>query len=589
MPPVFDQCWAAVNGPVSAGCPSPSELGSGQNLCKPLVRTPRLEVVRPAAPDGQPRLRLPGGSRVEVPSDPRIDFIHQLRALRKATGLSIRELEEVSRRTAPRDAKGNPVQREGGEPLLRRGTIGGMTSLSDPVLPEKINFEAFIDTCLRAAAEKNIRLLPGVDSRHAWDQGYREIREQVDRYQRRPALRALPEPTAEMPTPTETGSVAEGEPSPPPLRKKPPPSRRPIVLGLAVGVGVVGVGTGVTISSVWTGGSGSPVAEPLPSPSSSPATGDAYSPVGKLLSPSIAQDDHVWSVALGALKGESAAIVGRADGTVQLWNPVTGKPRSVPLAGHSGPVFSVALDGSLAVSASTDGTLRVWDLTTDPPTSTRLGDRLARGINSVALGTMNGRKAAVSASDDRTVRRWDPTQPRLTGTILGAELDSEVKSIAVGTINGEMIAVSGSADGTVRRWDVNTGQAGRLLGSHDRTVGTMAIGTVRGRTLAVSGGDDGDVRTWDLTTATPIGRPLGNRINEAIKTVAVGTASGRTVAIAGSDDDTIRIWDLATGRPYGTGLTGPDVAAESIAASNLGSRALVVSGHWDGTIWTWSL
>ncbi len=526
---------------------------------------------------------------MEIPSDPRIDFIHRLRALRKATGVSIRELEEVSRRTAPRDSKGNPGQRDEGVPLLRRGTIGGMTSLSNPVLPEKLNFEAFIDTCLLVAAEKGIKLPPGVDGRHAWDQRYREIRDQIDRHQRRSAPRALPEPTAEAPTRTETGITAEGETSPPPLRRTIPPGRRSIVLGLAAGLGVVGVGTGVAISSIWKAGS-EPSAEELQlSPSSSLAAGDAYSRVGKLLSPSIAQDDHVWSVALGALKGESVAIVGRADGTVQLWNPVTGKSRSVPLAGHSGPVYSVALDGSLAVSASTDGTLRVWELTADPPTSTRLGNRLARGINSVALGTVNGGRTVVSAGDDRTVRRWDLTRPTLTGTILGAELDSEVKSIALGTVNGGMIAVSGSADGAVRRWDVNTGQAGRVLGTHDGTVGTMAIGTVRGRTLAVSGGDDGDVRIWDLTAATPTGRPLGNRINEAIKTVAVGTAGGRTVAIAGSDDNIIRIWDLATGRLYGNGLTGPDVAAESIAASNLGSRAVVVSGHWDGTIWTWSL
>jgi hypothetical protein len=50
----------------------------------------------------------------------------------------------------------------------------------------------------------------------------------------------------------------------------------------------------------------------------------------------------------------------------------------------------------------------------------------------------------------------------------------------------------------------------------------------------------------------------------------------------------IRIWGLYTGNPYGNGLTGPATAAESIAITTIDGRALVVSGHWDGTIWTWN-
>jgi Rad3-related DNA helicase len=36
-------------------------------------------------------------------------------------------------------------------------------------------------------------------------------------------------------------------------------------------------------------------------------------------------------------------------------------------------------------------------------------------------------------------------------------------------------------------------------------------------------------------------------------------------------------------------FTGPEKGAESIAIGNLAGRAVVVSGHWDGTIWTWNL
>jgi WD40 repeat protein len=324
-----------------------------------------------------------------------------------------------------------------------------------------------------------------------------------------------------------------------------------------------------------------------------PTPGDgAYSPLGRLLSVSLAKDDPVWSVAVGALNGEPLAIVGRADGTLQLWNPVTGRARSDPLAGHLKPVYSIALDGLVAVSASVDGTLRLWDLTTDPPTSIRLGDQLGGGINSVALGTVDGQKVAVSAGDDRTVRSWRLATPTVTGVILGEKLDSEVKSVAVGTVDGATVAVSGSADGTIRLWDVTGRSPARLLGAHQSTVGTVAIGTVRGKVLAVSGSEDGFVRSWDLTAAEPTGKVLGDRIYSAVKTVAIGTVKGTTVAVAGSDDTAIRLWDLATGRTYGAGLTGPEKGAESIVIGNVGDvggRAVVVSGHWDGTIWTWNL
>ncbi|MEV6871620.1 WD40 repeat domain-containing protein [Amycolatopsis sp. NPDC051128] len=496
-------------------------------------------------------------------TDPRIDFARRLRALQETIGLSLRRLEVESERT--------PRRRGEGTIRLKRSTIAGMTNLERPVRPQLPNFEVFVDTCLRVAAEKDISLPPELGDREAWNQAYRDLGEYVDRYPRKSMTPHL-----------NGGSPAvEDAPHPAPANAKPLLTRRRVLLATPVTLVVA-----AAVLSPWW------LREQQPSTPDDSSDDGVYSPLGRLLSGPLAKDDPVWSVAVGALKSEALAIVGRADGTLQLWSPVTGRARSKPLAGHDQPVYSIALNGAVAVTGSVDGTLRRWDLTTDSPTSVRLGDKLDAGVNSVALGTVDGRPVAVSAGDDRTVRVWQLTTPELTGTILGEKLDSEVKSIAVGTINGATVAVSGSADGSIRLWDVTGRSPARLLGAHQSTVGTVAIGATRNRVLAVTGSEDGYIRRWDLTATHPTGTVFGDRIYSAVKTVAIGTVKGTTVAIAGSDDTSIRLWDLATGHTYGNGLTGPKKGAESIAIGNVGDvsgRAVVVSGHWDGTIWTWNL
>lgn len=487
------------------------------------------------------------------PADPRVQFARRLRTLQEATGLSIRRLEVESERT--------PRRRHEEKIRLKRSTIAGMTHRDHPVRPQLPNFEVFVDTCLRVAAEQQVSLPPELGDPAAWDEAYRALRDHVDRHPRGADLPSRPQEAA-------------------PEHPRAGVTRRQVLL-LAAPVALTAAAAAAVVPTLWrlrsTGESG--VA----------ADDSAYSPLGRLLSARFATDDPVWSVAVGALNGDPLALAGRADGTVQPWNPVTGRALGAPLAAHEQPVFSIALSAPTAVSAGPDGTLRLWDLTTVPPMSARLGDRQEAGVNSVALATVAGRPIAVSAGDDRTVRIWPLATPARSGTILGDRLDSEVKSIATGTVVGRAVAVSGSADGTVRLWDLAAEHPARLLGAHQATVGTVAISQVRDVTLAVTGSEDGVIRTWDLTRPDPSGTPLGDRVHSAVKAVAIGTVKGTTVAIAGSDDGAMRLWDLATGRRYGTGLTGPENGAESIAIGSTASRAVVVSGHWDGTIWTWSL
>ncbi|GAA3819099.1 hypothetical protein GCM10022226_44510 [Sphaerisporangium flaviroseum] len=119
-------------------------------------------------------------------------FATRLRELKDASGLSVRGLMIASDKTPRRRAGQVPFR-------LRRSTIDGMISRSRPVRPERPNFEVFVDTCLRAAAQAGIVLPDELGDRSAWDEAYRALRDQTDerdipRAPARPAARPADPP-----------------------------------------------------------------------------------------------------------------------------------------------------------------------------------------------------------------------------------------------------------------------------------------------------------------------------------------------------------------------------------------------------------
>ena len=69
----------------------------------------------------------------------------------------------------------------------------------------------------------------------------------------------------------------------------------------------------------------------------------------------------VTAVAIGRAGDRDIIVSGSGDGTVRVWDAVTGAPVGGPLAGHDGPVTSVAIgragDCDVIVSGSDDWTV----------------------------------------------------------------------------------------------------------------------------------------------------------------------------------------------------------------------------------------
>ena len=117
----------------------------------------------------------------------------------------------------------------------------------------------------------------------------------------------------------------------------------------------------------------------------------------------------------GVQPGRQAAGQRGLDGTVRLWNPVTGQQVGTPLPADPdarrrrvGVAFSP--DGRLLATADADGTVRLWDPATGQGSARRCRPIPAPAACGVAFSPDG--KLLASADADGTVRLWNPVTGR---------------------------------------------------------------------------------------------------------------------------------------------------------------------------------
>jgi WD40 repeat protein/serine/threonine protein kinase len=230
------------------------------------------------------------------------------------------------------------------------------------------------------------------------------------------------------------------------------------------------------------------------------------------------------------------ALVGRADGTLSLWE-LRDEPhyvRTLDVPTTDSIAIALTPDGRFALAgAMNERNARVWDLASRRTPKPREIEGM-RYVAAFALAAEG--RLVLSGHIDGALRLWSIE----TGEMLGSAQCSPITLLSVAFIPGGRRALAGSMDGTVYVWDLGIGT--RALAGHTNGVTGVAL-TETGR-FGLSTGWDGTTRLWDCEH----GRCLHTLAGAGFGTAVALALDGR-LALSGDEDGNIRVWEIRAGEP----------------------------------------
>ena len=300
----------------------------------------------------------------------------------------------------------------------------------------------------------------------------------------------------------------------------------------------------------------------------------SFSPDGRLLA--IAGSNgtiYLWDVMTGELRhtikrahlgncysvafspdGQTLAS-GGVDNIVRLWDVSTAELRH-ELTGHTHWVQSVSFspDGKTLASAGLETDVRLWDVMTGEPRQT-----ITTGASWVWSVTFSpDGKTLASSTSDTAVRLWDVSTYELRYTLHGHT--TLVNSISFSPDSKSLASVS-AQDSIVNIWDVRTGERRQELTGYTGSVESMSF-SPDSETLATVGEGKSFIDMWDVSTGI-LRQTLGH--TRPVKSISF-SPNGKTIA-SGGMGNAVRLWDVSTGALRQTLTTSPVWIVSTISFS----------------------
>ncbi|MDG4827471.1 NACHT domain-containing protein [Asanoa sp. WMMD1127] len=294
--------------------------------------------------------------------------------------------------------------------------------------------------------------------------------------------------------------------------------------------------------------------------------------------------DAVYDVCAVPMGGRDFLASAGADGTVRLWDPLTGRVARV-LAGHPDGVRGLwAVEtgaGTLLATAGDDGTIGVWQAETGGHLRTLTGhDDWVRNL--CAVPVPGGPTLLASASDDRTVRIWNPADGTAVHTLTGfGGWATAVTHLPVGQHG--LVAATG-LDGVIALWDPVSGACTAAVVAHDGWATTLCAVRAGGGVALASAGYDGVVRLWNPLSGDLLGAidPQAGPLTD-LCTVEV---DGTVLLTATDESGVLHLWDARTGEARPS-LRGDVSWIRAVCALRVRDRDLLATAGDDGTVRLW--
>jgi WD40 repeat protein len=253
------------------------------------------------------------------------------------------------------------------------------------------------------------------------------------------------------------------------------------------------------------------------------------------------EEGHDFLATSAVFFGDGARVAtGAGDGTVRVWDVVTGAEILNFKGTGRTAALAVSDDGALLATGSADNSVQIWNADS--------GEKLAmlpgHQAEVSAVRFAPGGRLLASGDERGHCRLWRRDD---AGNWTGGDwLDGHSRTItAMAFIDDESRLITSSGDNTCGQWDVATERElrDRVL-RHPDWVADMIVS--RDGRLALTCCEDGLLRLWSLDDGKVL-RTLQPRSDKTAFTSIDMTADGRLAAAACAADGTVRLWNLETG------------------------------------------